>query len=774
MPIEPPIKSKILTLFLELSQYPILAPTIRARMREELFARGIITRENFENEARAKAQRSQELEGLTDPLTQEPAEVWERRLQQMRDTLTDFYFAYNLPHDLFKDIVQSVIAQRNPNQKVILTFHPELAPIDMVIAQGEQYEKLPEAERREVEHHYREMLVVLLKAIVSDQLAFVRVAKEYFTIKDIVEIRKRRIGEGKIGGKAAGMLLAWKILQAHALEDGIDPQDIVIPESYYIGANGLYDFNVQNGLLFSVDQKYKPREAIEAEYPGILQAYLDAQIPDEIKNRLYLLLAEIGNCPLIVRSSSLLEDSFGTSFAGKYESFFLPNQRSVEENLEDLTTAIKHIYASVLSPDALIYRQRMGLVDYDERMAILIQLVQGTQHGTYFYPTLAGVGYSRNPFRWNPKIRREDGFLRLVWGLGTRAVEHLDNDFPRLVALSHPHLRPETTAHDIRRHSQRFVDVIDLEENQFVTQPVTSIMSYDDPALPYLVSEDKEDFLQPLFTDPRLVPKDKLVLTMDGVLARTSFATIMKRILQRLERTYAFPVDIEFTADILPREALSPRVVVHLLQCRPHMQYESNQAIAIPRDIRPADKIFFVRGLVQPGVVSDIEYVVYISPEHYSQIAHPTTKLELARLVGRLNKRLDGKTFILMGPGRWGSVNPELGLAVTYADINNTRALVEIAMPHSESASAVSYGTHFFQDLVEARIYPVPLFPNDRDTLFNRAFFENAPNALATLLPNDAEYAAYVKVIDVPAFTHGRFLHLVMNDETGEALAYLK
>jgi hypothetical protein len=774
MPIEPPIKSKILTLFLELSQYPILAPTIRARMREELFARGIITRENFENEARAKAQRSQELEGLTDPLTQEPAEVWERRLQQMRDTLTDFYFAYNLPHDLFKDIVQSVIAQRNPNQKVILTFHPELAPIDMVIAQGEQYEKLPEAERREVEHHYREMLVVLLKAIVSDQLAFVRVAKEYFTIKDIVEIRKRRIGEGKIGGKAAGMLLAWKILQAHALEDGIDPQDIVIPESYYIGANGLYDFNVQNGLLFSVDQKYKPREAIEAEYPGILQAYLDAQIPDEIKNRLYLLLAEIGNCPLIVRSSSLLEDSFGTSFAGKYESFFLPNQRSVEENLEDLTTAIKHIYASVLSPDALIYRQRMGLVDYDERMAILIQLVQGTQHGTYFYPTLAGVGYSRNPFRWNPKIRREDGFLRLVWGLGTRAVEHLDNDFPRLVALSHPHLRPETTAHDIRRHSQRFVDVIDLEENQFVTQPVTSIMSYDDPALPYLVSEDKEDFLQPLFTDPRLVSKDKLVLTMDGVLARTSFATIMKRILQRLERTYAFPVDIEFTADILPREALSPRVVVHLLQCRPHMQYESNQAIAIPRDVRPADKIFFVRGLVQPGVVSDIEYVVYISPERYSQIAHPTTKLELARLVGRLNKRLDGKTFILMGPGRWGSVNPELGLAVTYADINNTRALVEIAMPHSESASAVSYGTHFFQDLVEARIYPVPLFPNDRDTLFNRAFFENAPNALATLLPNDAEYAEYVKVIDVPAFTHGRFLHLVMNDETGEALAYLK
>jgi hypothetical protein len=167
---EPQIKSRILTLFLELSQYPILAPIIRTRMREELFARGIITRDAFEDETRAKAQRSQEIEGLVDPINQEPPEVWDRRLLQTRDTLTDFYFAYNLPHDLFKDIVQAVVAQRNPNQKVILSFHPELAPIDMVLAQGEQYENLPETERRQVQHHHQEMIVVLLKALISDQL----------------------------------------------------------------------------------------------------------------------------------------------------------------------------------------------------------------------------------------------------------------------------------------------------------------------------------------------------------------------------------------------------------------------------------------------------------------------------------------------------------------------------------------------------------------------------------------------------------------------------
>ncbi|MEW5719438.1 MAG: PEP/pyruvate-binding domain-containing protein [Chloroflexota bacterium] len=774
MPSEPQIKSRILTLFLELSQYPILAPSIRTRMREELFARGIITRDAFEEEVQAKARRSQEIEGLVDPLNQEPPEVWERRLQQVRDTLTDFYFAYNLPHDLFKDIVQAAVAQRNPNQKVILSFHPELAPIDMVLAQGEQYEHLPEAERAQVKHHYQEMIVVLLKALISDQLAFVRVAKDYFTMADIREIRKHRIGEGKIGGKAAGMWLAWKIMQAHAAAEGLAPNDIIMPSSHYIGANGLYEFNVQNNLLFSVDQKYKPRDEIEAEYPGIVQQYLDARLPDYMMERLYELLAEIGNCALIVRSSSLLEDSFGTTFAGKYDSFFLPNQRSIEENLEDLATAVKRIYASVINPDALAYRQRMGLVDYDERMAILIQEVQGDQHGRYLYPTLAGVGFSRNPFRWNPQIRREDGFLRLVWGLGTRAVERVGNDFPRMVALSHPHLRPEPNAHEMKRHSQRFADVIDLEDNALVTRPIAEILPLDDPALPYLASEDKDDYLQPLFSDPQLVPPNRLVLTFDGVLKKTPLVPTMKAILKRLETMYKSAVDIEFTADIVVEDSKQPRIVVHLLQCRPQMQYATEQRAEIPQNILPGNVVFSAHRLIQQGVVSNIEYIVYVNPEKYSQSASPTTKQELARIVGRLNQRLEGKTFILMGPGRWGSSNVDLGLPITYADINNTRVLVEIALPRGEGIPDVSYGTHFFQDLVETRIYPLPLFPADPGTAFNRAFFHDTPNALATLLPQDAEYAEYIKVIDVPVATRGRQLHIVMNEEKGEALAYIK
>lgn len=765
---------KVLTIFLELSQYPILAPTIRALMREELFTRGVITPATFENEVKAKAQRSQELEGLVDPLVQESAEVWERRVLQTRDTLTDFYFAYNLSHELFQNIVQSVVSERNPNQKVFLTFNPELAPLDMVLAQAEQYESLPLDEMQQARHHIEEMIVVIIKTVVSDQLDFVHIAKEYFTVADLREIRRRRIGDGKIGGKAAGMLLAWKILQKAGAAEGIDLSRIVMPESYYLGANVLYDFNLQNGLFFSVDQKYKSYEEIEEDYPGILQAYLNARFPDEITEKLRELLETIGDCSLIVRSSSLLEDSFGTSFAGKYESLFCPNQKSPAENLAALITAIKTVYGSVLSPDALAYRRKMGLLDYDERMAILIQPVQGERRGAVFFPALAGVGYSRNPFRWNPQIRREDGFVRLVWGLGTRAVDRVGNDHARIIALSHPQLRPEVSADEIRRNSQRFVDLLDLESNELLTRPVAQVMTHDDATLPYLVSVDRQDYIQPLFSDIRLLEMEELVLTFDGLLKKTEFVPQMKAILRRLEQEYGCPVDIEFTADLVPDATASPRVVFHLLQCRPTVSLETGQRVRLPTDIPAADKVFSAHRLIPQGVVSNAQYLIYVLPEKYSQLAKPTVKLELARVIGRLNKRLEGQTFILMGPGRWGSSNIDLGVPVGYADINNARVLVEVASPRGQGVPDVSYGTHFFQDLVEAHIYALPLFLEDRDTIFNRAFILDSPNVLADLLPGDEPYAQYVQVIDVPAVADGRYLEIVMDEERGEALAYLK
>ena len=212
--IDPHKMPKVLALYLKISQYPILARRIRERMRQELFSRGIISPKVFIEEVREKSILSQKREGLFDPLAQELPEVWEERLRHIRDHLTDFYFAYNLPHELFEEIVQEAMAERHLEpEDVILPFNPELAPWDLLFAQGEEYESYPLEKRAKVQHHLQEILVVLIKSMISDQLSFVGIAKEWFTIADLKEIRRRRIGRGKIGGKAAGLLLAWKILQ---------------------------------------------------------------------------------------------------------------------------------------------------------------------------------------------------------------------------------------------------------------------------------------------------------------------------------------------------------------------------------------------------------------------------------------------------------------------------------------------------------------------------------------------------------------------------------
>ncbi len=781
MALDLPAVPKVLQLYLEITQYPTLAPAIRQRMRAELFRRGVISPGDFEQEVKNKAMASQAREGLTDPYSQEPESVWQGRVNHYRDTLTDFYFGHNLPHTLFEAIVRDVLARRVPADDIFLSFNPELAPWSILFDRGEAYERLPPEQRARVEHHLREIIVVLLKGLISDHLAFVGIAKNLFSIEDLQFVRSRRIGRGKVGGKAAGMLLAWKILQLAESQQDADPAEpldvrsrVVLPESYFVGADVFYDFVALNDLHHLNDQKYKPRQQIEADYPEVRQAFIGGRFPDNIVRGLRDVLDKIGPRPLIVRSSSLLEDNFGTSFAGKYESIFLPNQGTPQENLQDLLLGISEVYASVFHPDALFYRQQMGLLDYDERMAILLQEVQGERHGDYFFPTLAGVAFSRNPFRWTSKIRREDGFVRMVWGMGTRAVERVAQDYPRMVALSHPELRPEVGAVEIRRYSQHYVDLINLAENRFETWSVNKILSMEFPSARLLVSVDKGDYLQrPLAYDPS-VPPGKLVLTFDNLLTRTRFVPLLKAMLQILTAYFGCSVDVEFTADILPGRP-QPDFCFHLLQCRPQALEEPQQTVEIPTTVSAADVLFTADRLVPQGRVQRIRHVVFVDPRAYARSPDETTRLQIARIVGRLNQALEEKSFILIGPGRWGSNSPELGVKVTYADIFHTAMLVELGLAEGGGAAPeVSYGTHFFQDLVEANIYPLAVYPGQRDVVFAWDFFCNAPNHLAELVPEAARYSEYVRVVDVPEASGGRFLEVIMDGDLGQAMGYLR
>ncbi|MCC6146418.1 MAG: PEP/pyruvate-binding domain-containing protein [Anaerolineaceae bacterium] len=762
---------RLLSIYLALAQYPVLNSRMRMRMRAELFNRGVIDIRAFENEVREMAIRSQRREGMKDPFFEEPGHIWEMRLAYVRDVLTDLVFSQHLAFEEMENIVKEVLNERGVSIKnLMLSINPELAPQEMVFEQAMMIENMPAAERARYEPRLRESKVVLIRTLISDQLRYINIAKDWFTISDLAEIRRHKIGAGRIGGKAAGMLLALRILQT----TDPDIRAIIRPvESYYIGSDELYNFMALNNLVHWNDQKYKTEEEMRAEYDYIVADFESGQFSPDIVEKLNDLLLRVGPAPLIVRSSSLLEDNFGTSFAGKYESYFLPNQASPKENLIALTHTIARVYASTLNPDALLYRRHKGLQDYDERMAILIQIVEGETFGNYFLPHGAGVAFSRNLYRWTPQIRREDGFVRLVWGLGTRAVERVGNDYPRLIALSHPLLRPSTNPTAIRQYSQQYVDLIDLKENVFKTLPVHEVINMHYPPLRYLAQLDEDGYFSSLHSTVIEGDPQKLVLTFDEMLRRTSFAKVMKNILHILEHSYSSPVDLEFTLHLENNDAGRADLCLNILQCRPQSYLFDTVQEPLPTDLRDDDIVFSTHFVVPEGYIPRVDTVVFVVPEEYFNLPTLEDRFKLARLVGQVNAALTDEKFICIGPGRWGSSNSDLGVPISYGDIYNVLALVELAGKDVGPEPEPSLGTHFFQDLLESQIYPLAIYLDDAATVFNHKFFYQTPNHLQEWVQTDEKMERCLRVIKVKDYRPGTCMQIVMNDEMGQAIAFI-
>ena len=675
-----------------------------------------------------------------------------------------------MPYDEFENIVRQTVGERGEVPNVV-TFNPELAPQDMLFEQAESIERMPPEKRKHLEARLQEIKVVLIRTMISDQLAYLNIARHWFTVADLSEIRRNKIGYGKIGGKAAGMMLAYRILSEMAPPHV--KSAIRIPPSYFLASDVYYTFLSTNGLDHWSDQKYKPEEQVRAEYPVILKEFAQGKFPVGILESLRTIVREFKGRPFIVRSSSLLEDNFGTSFAGKYDSFFCPNQGTLEENMDVVTNAIARIYASVVNPNAILYRHHMGLVDYDERIAVLIQPVQGEQIGHYFLPHAAGVAFSRNLYRWSPQIKREDGFVRLVWGLGTRAVDTLGNDHPRLVALGRPLLHPATATKLIKRYSQQFVDLIDLKENQLKTMSVEAVLDPRHPVLRYIAQQDEGDFLSPIRTSTADVKR--MVITFDELLRRTPFAKTLGEMLKILEQYYGFPVDTEFTVEVTNPQTVQPGVCITLLQCRPQSRLETEEIGIIPAELPESRIIFSTNRMVPHGGVKNIRYVLFVTPEGYFSLPSQADCTRLERAIGQLNATLKDQIFICLGPGRWGTSTPDLGVHVAYGDIYNTRALIELSGQKVGTSPEPSFGTHFFQDLMEAQIYPLAINLDDKGVIFNREFFYSTPNRLSAWYPAPDEILLNtLRLIAVPDFAPGHLLTLIMNDNEGRAVGFLE
>jgi hypothetical protein len=769
MTLPPSATDRLLSTYLTLSQYPILSYQVRGLMRQELFKRGYVDQQAFEQEVTRKAIQSQVREGLQEPQIEEPAEIWEQRQAIVRDQLTDFYCSHHLSFELIENLIEQVLTERGvTSQDALYSFNPEVAPQDLLFYHGMMIEKMPVEARKHLEHRLREIKVVLIRNMISDQLRYINIARDWFTISDLAEVRLHKIGYGRIGGKAAGMLLAARILKDDPRED--IRENIRTPESYYMGSDLLYTFISVNNLHHWNDQKYKDEEEMRRDYPKILEEYDRSEFPPGIIDRLKTLLVSVENQPLIVRSSSLLEDNFGTAFAGKYDSIFCPNQGNIDENLSNLTHAIAQIYASTLNPTALLYRRSRGLQDYDERMAVLIQVVEGSRFGNYHLPDVSGVAFSHNQYRWSPQIRPDDGFIRMVWGLGTRAVDRVGNDYPRLVALSHPTLRPSSTVSSIRRYSQQYVDLIDLKDNRMKTLPIHEVLTRDYPPLRYLAQIDQEGYFRSLRSRLVDATPSQLILTFEDLLRRTPFAERMRYLLSVLQNEYGSPVDVEFTADVINQNDL-PNIKISIIQCRPLSTMREESQVEIPNNLNPEDVVFSSSIMVAGGWLEDINYVLFVPHEGYFSITSQSTRNKLERTIGKLNSALTGESFICVGPGRWGTSNPDLGVHVDYADIFNCKALVELSGQGIGLAPEPSLGTHFFQDLLEGEIYPLAAHIGEDE--FNRTFFYDTPNRLAEWLQVEPAMFNFLRLIRVNDYKDNHHLEIVMKGDRGRALAFL-
>ena len=580
----------------------------------------------------------------------------------------------------------------------------------------------------------QELFDRLVRMSLSRDERMLALVSRHLSLEDILDIQRHMIGTGLIGGKAIGMLVGRAILAKsdQRLADLLETHD-----SFFVGSDVFYTFLVRNGVWW-IRQKQRSPETFLDGAEEARRRILTGTFPDYIMRQFEDLLDYFGQYPFIIRSSSLLEDNFSNSFPGKYESVFCVNQGPRERRLENFIAGVRTVYAGCMSEKALRYREQRGLLDKDEQMSLLIMRVSGALHNRDYYPQVAGVGFSFNPYVWNEDIDPEAGVIRLVFGLGTRAVDRADDDYTRVVALNAPNRRPESNFDEVREYSQRRVDHLCFDTNRHSSSYFNELIA-DVDDLPF------DLFVSSADGDDDAAGKSSWVLTFNKLLAETTFVKDMRLILKTLRDAYQHPVDIEFAANFKSVDSYK----LNLLQCRP-LHVMGSGSVSFPAiKIRKEDLLLETHGgaVIGQSRIITIDRLIYVVPELYGQLPI-RSRHEVARIIGRINARCAGNVMLL-GPGRWGTASPSLGIPVTFAEISNIAILCEIVAMHENLIPDASLGTHFLNELVEMNMLYLAFYPRQGQNYLNHAFFQNSPNKLSTLVPGmEKQWEQLINVID--------------------------
>lgn len=568
-----------------------------------------------------------------------------------------------------------------------------------------------------------------------------KLIKENFAPEDYFEIRSRMIGTGMIGGKACGMLLARKLIENKRpdLHAKLEPHD-----SYYIGSDVFYSYIVENDFW---DIRLRQRK--KEEYFTLAETFADClrsgKFSSYQKEQFCRLLDYYGQNPIIVRSSSILEDGFGNAFAGKYDSVFCANIGTMEERLAEFEEAVRTVYASTMSRSALDYRLRRGLENRDEQMALLVQRVSGSRYDDFFMPCAAGVGYSYSPYRFLESIDPHAGMLRLVMGLGTGAVDRMKGSYPRLVSLDKPTLTTVNTSVQKHQYSQRRIDLIDMIEGDMGSWTLEQVEKELPEYLKRVLLEHDVDTERML--RERGEHRNIQFISCDGLVKNEHLMQAMKDILALIQEAYQYPVDIEYTINVSPEGDY----VINLLQCRPLQVMQDKENVVIPEEISKKD-VFLECKHASMGLskVIKLDYVVIVDAVAYYQMDY-ATKPMVARAIGALNWyfRNKGKHLMLFVPGRIGTSSPELGVPTTFADISEFDVVCEMAEKRAGYMPELSYGSHIFQDLVEADILYGAVFDNEKTIAFCPEKIQCRTNQLLAFYPEGEEIEKIIGIYSV-------------------------
>ncbi|HJB27252.1 MAG TPA: PEP/pyruvate-binding domain-containing protein [Candidatus Blautia faecavium] len=561
--------------------------------------------------------------------------------------------------------------------------------------------------------------------------------KRYFKPQDYFMLRDRMIGTGAIGGKACGMLLARKIAETEIPEffSYSEPHD-----SFYIGSDVFYTYIVSNDCW-----RLRIRQRTKKEYftaaKELKEHLFTGEFPTKIREQFLNVIEYFGQSPFIVRSSSFLEDGFGNAFAGKYESVFCVNQGDPQKRLEEFEQAVRTVYASTMDYSALEYRLLRGLEKKDEQMAILVQRVSGSYQGKYFMPCAAGVGYSHSAYKWYPDMDPDAGMLRIVMGLGTKAVDRTKEDYPRLANLDRPTATVLTTVEQKHKFSQRNIDVLDCEEDTLKEVPLETLL----PILPLwykkIVLEHDYDAEYRLRQMGRY--QDVWFVSCQKLLEKKEFTALMQKILKTLEHIYENPVDIEYTVNVDE----SGDFVVNLLQCRPLYLGQKGEKIDLT-DLKLKEVFFEIKdSSMGNSGKRKIDVVIQVDPVLYYQYPY-RKKYDVAAALGKINRhfRGTGKNILLMTPGRIGTSSPELGVPVTFGDISNFSAVCEVSDSRAGYMPELSYGSHMFQDLVEAEILYGAIWNNAKTLSYHPELFGQKKDLFSEICPDMKELCGIIKV----------------------------